>query len=866
MSSSAQGGPAVPSSSCDDQQAQAQAQQLLNVKVGKDKELAIRQTQLRELMKLYNAPDTRPGIREQIRQHLITLFVTTEFSPAERRMLELLFRVTPYTEGMGLDEEAYRSHVKKFIDDKCLVALTELLTIPKLFNLVVELFLTFFYGKSKVRMAIAAVSGGAHAIAAASAAIPLGKTSAQGIGLALNVMFRLFKLVTDPTAFFKEMDGGVVQELMSQIPGSDSAKHVCEYVIRTANGLVRATVTPLILANILSEAISKLFDCLSTLPPPAQGAAQPAAVPNAPVSILWRGGMYVIDGAVASAEHIRKHVTKIFQQGGVAQLGDPQNTYVHGILTYVLNTLTIMSGKIDAQAAIVSSPEEADRVKAMALFNALIPPNLRDALAEGNMRAAETEINMFLAALKDPVVKLCTQERVIPPEILSIIAPWTMGVGEITKELLEEFLRQFPPPHYAEVELSDTMRGEASQFEESERDATLDGDLEKLFRTAVPLTPAEVAIRQKSARSIFSLPAAGVAVVSHAAWSFYRNRIAPSCGKLLSEAHDLLHPGVSPSAVCSRGPLHETQVIMSGIRHIIEKQLRNEELSNEEAILLNSYLNIWSGDPNKLSYGQRTYKNGTTGKCWFLHLETTIYVLEDDIIKRARKPGPLGETKVEMAVRTAVELGRGCAAAANDSAMKVVSAVGGGIKAVMEFIDSDQAEDSDTTFTIMHGVGDEFNVIPASSGTNYVPGSPLGEAALNDAAADALMTVAVMDAANEAEDAGSSEIVEPIDNGNEDNPDPSRSVAGFMPNEPEGDVMSQSYDGSDDDNTPPSNGSGTKKQKTEGGKSRRKSRKNSKKTTRRNKGRKSSNTAKKSQQQRLRNSIRRRRSSRKGRK
>ena len=754
--SRARGGSDAPGSNCDDQQAQAQAQvvQLLNVKVGEDKELAIRQTQLLELMKLYNAPDTRPGIREQIRQHLITLFVTTEFSPGERRMLELLFRVTPYTEGMELDEEAYRGHVKKFIDDKCLVALTELLTIPKLFNLVVELFLTFFYGKSKVRMAIAAVSGGARAIAAGSAAVPLINTSAQGIGLALNVMFRLFKLVTDTTEFFKEMNGSIVGNLLSNIPGGDSARSVCEYVITTANDLVRETVTPLILANILSEVTARLFDFLSGLPPPPPEAQQPAAVPNAPVSIVWRGGAYVIDGAVASVAYIRNHVTKIFQQGGVAQLGDPRNAYVHGILTYVLNTLTIMSGNMDAQAARVSSPEDAASAKAMALFNALIPPNLRDALAEGNMRAAETEINMFLATLKDPVVKLCTQERVIPPEILSIIAPWTMGVGEITKELLEEFLRQFPAPHYAEVEVTDSAKALASDsFDLDERDATLDGDLEKLFYTAVPLTPAEVAIRQKSARSIFSLPAEGVAVVSHAAWTFYRNRIAPSCDKLFSEAHELLHPGVSPSAVCARGPLHETQVIMSGIRHIIEKQLKKEDLTNEEAILLNSYLNIWSGDPNKLSYGERTYKNGTTGNCWFLHLETTIYVLEDGIIKRARKPGPLGETKVDMAVRTAVELGRGCAAAAADSAMNVVSAVGGGISAVMKFINSGQAKDSDTTFTIMHGGGDEFIVIPVRSDTNYVPGRPLGGAALNDAAADALMTAAVMDAAGSAAEA-----------------------------------------------------------------------------------------------------------------
>ena len=113
----------------------------------------------------------------------------------------------------------------------------------------------------------------------------------------------------------------------------------------------------------------------------------------------------------------------------------------------------------------------------------------------------------------------------------------------------------------------------------------------------------------------------------------------------------------------------------------------------------------------------------------------------------------------------------------------------------------------------------------------------------------------------------------------------SRSVAGFMPDEPLGHAIEQGLISGQPVVTEISAALAAQQQEPvrasstslkrgpypddtdrKGGKSRRKSHKNSKKTTRRNKGRKSSNTAKKSQQQRARNSIRRRHSSRKGRK
>jgi hypothetical protein len=74
------------------------------------------------------------------------------------RMLVRLFKVTEFdsiTPRGALTQEVYDELVDNFIKRKCLVALTELLSLPRIFQLVFELFLHFYYKKSKVRILIA---------------------------------------------------------------------------------------------------------------------------------------------------------------------------------------------------------------------------------------------------------------------------------------------------------------------------------------------------------------------------------------------------------------------------------------------------------------------------------------------------------------------------------------------------------------------------------------------------------------------------------------------------------------------------------------------------------------------------------------
>lgn len=804
--SSAQGGQAAPSSNCAGQQAQVhQVYQLLQEKF--DDELKEHQEQLRELMTLYNQPHTTPTIRDQIHRHLIRLFVTPGLAVIDRLRLKMLFSVSPFTQDQGLTEAEYDRHVQNFIDNKCLKALTELLTLPKLFNLVFELFLNFFYGKSKVRMAIAALNGSAHLVAAVSAAVPIVKTSVQSTGVALNIMFYLFQFVNNPTDFLKEMEmeRGVVQDLLKSIPFGDVALSAFSYVVDAVGKVAQAAITPLVLTNIVSEAILMLLEYVSGLPAPAApAAAQPAAAPNAPVSLVWRGGQWMLTGVGASIAYIRQHITQSFNPS-VARLSAPENAYKHRLITCMLNNLTLMSDSLNTQAGVAFTQEEADGVRATVAFNALLPSNYRLALEEGNMDDAYTERLMFLAALKMPVAKLCSQREEIDVPTLNIIAPWVRGIGEITADLLTAFVKQLPLPRYVNVPLSDSMEAAASQDDNTDtRDLKVQADLAKWLNTNKPLTPVEQAKKIKAGITFFGAPAAVTSTVVSAALRFYDYYLAPPCRTMFNQAHSFLDPGVRPNAVCRLGPLHPNKVIMSGVEHIVQKQLREEKLSNDEAILLNSYLNIWSGDPNKLSYGKRKYKDGTTGYCWFLHLGTTIYVIKDDEIKRDQPNHVFDDSMFGRAVRIVGDFAGSCSAAAADSAMSGASAVAntglGWYNAVMKSLGSSDAPDDNA-----------FSVKLSRSGFNVVPLKSVPQAAalpvpdLHD------------DAAARAVDAG-------------------------------GEMRAP------------------KKPKNEGGKSRRKSRKNSKKTTRRNKGSKSSNTAKKSQQQRARNSIRRRRSSRKGRK
>jgi hypothetical protein len=891
---------------------QAELNQLLEVKV--DSELREHQKQLRELMKWYKTLDTQPGKIEEFRRRAIELFVSPGLAVIDRGMLKELFSVSPFTESPRLSQDDYERHVINFINNKCLVALAELLTIPKLFMLVCELFLNFFYGKSNVRMAIAAINGGAHLGAAVGAAVPLVNTSVEGAGAALNIMFHLIQFVNDPAKFMIEMEGGSVQGLFDLIPGSDSAKAACLYVFNTVREIGAAALTTAILVNIVSEAILWSFEYVSVLPAPPAGAqhaaaqpagaqhaaaqpagaqhaaaqhaaaqpaaaqhaaAQPAAAPNGLVRLVWGGGRWMLNGVGGSIAYIRRHIARICNPS-VARLGPPANAYERRLFTCILNNLTRMSAAFNDQAEVAFGQEEANRIRATEVFNALVPSNYRRALKEGNVDAAYTESLLFLATLKDPVFQLCSQQPDIDDDTLRIIAPWVLGVREVTESRLKAFVAQLPLPHHEAVDLDDSMKGEASQEEVGVRDEKIQADFEKWLSINHPLTPEERAKKIKAGMTFFGAPAAFTAMVVRAAQGFYDNYLAQPCGTMFREFSSTLDPGVSHNAVCRLGPLHPNKVIMSGVEHIVQKQISGKELTKDEAILLNSYLNLWSGDPNMLSYGKRRYRDGRTEYCWFVYLGTTCYVLVDGQIERAHPNEVFDDSMFGRAVRIVGDLADSCSAAAADSVMSGASAVANtglslyrAAKDSLAYSLASGAAADDNTF-MLAGPGGEFTAVQLTS----VPlAAALPVSDLHDAAVDAVVAVAVRDAkqglaaaaarGGDEEDAAAAAA--------ERKRQEDAAAAAAERKRQEDAVRRGALADLNDHSLDRTNSAGKKSRFTgppdsQGGKSRRKSRKNSKKTTRRNKGRKSSKTAKKCQQQRARNSIRRRRSSRKLRK
>jgi hypothetical protein len=608
----------------------------------------------------------------------------------------------------------------------------------------------------------------------------------------------------------------------------------------------------------------------------------------------------MLNGVGASIAYIRQHITKLFNPA-VARLGEPANAYEHRLFTCMLNNLTLMSDNLNTQARVAFSQADADRVRATEVFKALVPSNYRRALEEGDAEAAYTERLMFLATLKGPVFQLCSKPIAIDQHTLSIIAPWVVGVGEITEKRLEDFVAQLPFPHYVEVEMPESMEGVASQTDPQVRDRQIQADFAKSLTTHEPLTPEDVEEQRRVGISFFGAPPAVARIAVRAARGFYDKYVAPPCSTMFSEFSSALHPGVRPNAVCRLGPLHPKKVIMSGVEHIVQKQISGTKLTNDEAILLNSYLNLWSGDPNMLSYGLRTYKDGRTEYCWFVYLGTTCYVLVDGQIERAHPNEVFDESTFGRAVRIVGDIAADCYAAAADRFVTSATAVADSgkrcISAVMSLV-ADDAEDDDNTFMLQAGPGGEFIAVPIPSPPQA---AELTVRALHDAAADAEVAVAVMDANENSNLAslftGSSQAnqgwaatneVDPASSGGEapmvvDEQDVP-SAAAAVTAQPQEQVMAdagadaaqlrtqrianakvtlervKSFDAELDKGN--KGNKGNKGHDMHGGKSR----KNSKKTTRRNKGRKSSNTAKKSQQQRARNSIRRRRSSRKGRK
>ena len=839
-----------------------------------DDEVMAQNKRFRELIRLYKQQQESkdPTSLERIRRELIQLFVAPGMSNIEMRMLIRLFKVTEFSSVLGIDKARYDVLVENFIKNKCLVALTELLSIPRIFQLVFDLFLHFYYRKSKVRMAIAATYLGAKGTVVTFLGLPFVTLVAEGSSIMFQIMVFLFQFVNNPQELLRQLDGsfigGVVHNLLSVLP--DHVRIIARTQLNTLLQIVRDNMfQPWIIVAAIAEVLMKLIDYLQDPgnQPAIAAAAAPAAAP-APGGVVgniqyyvWRGGVWVYSIALTNLEQIKHNLTTML---GAAQLGEKERSNIIRLCNFALNGATVASNMLDAQAGVAFNPEQVRNIKRDAVFKALFGSNLHVALEKEDPKSVETEVDMLCASIKPRVLELCAVNVVISPDDQLRIAGDFFNAG-LTQEALHAYVMQLPFPRHVDIaphsQGSDMAQYTQSQDQE-QRIRTLTDDMLKVLVKSEPLNQQEKRLKEEAIKSFFGGTTHMFSSAARAAAGLCSALFAPAADAFDRYKESAFVRGRDPTTIIP-GPLLLTHVILSRVAYITHKQKAGEPLTLEEQIVLNSFLRTWAHDPNAVTY--HNVSDGT-GR-WFVNIGSAVFCIRDDKVRIDQTlldnhPDIYGDVVALPEAVTQVAKLLSCGV---DTSKKVV---GGWIDGALNWFAENPEEavmksggvDPDAEAAIDKGEAKaKSETAAAAGGGGGKVSDPLADKQvdkeINAGAAVADVLAVYADAAGAAAEAADADEAQ------------RQADAAAAQRQAEAQRVADAAAEAQRQAAAPR---ATKRLgppiERSGGKSRRKSHKNAKKTTRRGKGRKSSQKDKKTHQIRARRSKRTRRSSRKGRK
>jgi hypothetical protein len=606
-----------------------------------DHEVLRQNNRLRELIRLYQdqqvAVQDDPDVLVQTRRTLIEQFIVPGFAHIEMRMLVCLFKVTEFESiphPGDLKKDEYNRLVEIFIKRKCLVALTELLSLPRIFQLVFELFLHFYYKKSKVRILIAGTYASSKIVKSVFQGYPIASLTLTGCGVTFQIMVRLFQFVHNPQDFIAELDGSTVGNLLKLVPGNAQISNLITVVRDYAK-------QPLVLAAGISEILMRLIEYIqdpmiqhdldADLNAAAAGPAGPAGpapgglVENAKYYVMM-GGQYVYRCALGNLQQIRKNLSTI---AGHAELGPAENSYMRRLCDTAVNGIIFMSDTFDQQADRAFTPQQKNKIKAIESINALLPTKLRNALAAGDEESAYTEISMLCVSIAHRVRKLCDEEPAITEKQQNLIASDFFNSG-FTIDVLDAYVKALPFPKFEDVELSESLDVAMSDSPLETRIYSLRGDMQKVLQTSKPLDPKE----EQLAAANKNLLGWGISAVSSTikgGVAFCMDTVVAPAASIFQDYKHTFVAGRDPASITvSRLPIE--RVILSRVLHLVQKQKNDKGLTNEEKIVLNSFLRTWAHDPNAVSYHDFKMPNGTTEKRWFLNLGSLVCCFREGVV------------------------------------------------------------------------------------------------------------------------------------------------------------------------------------------------------------------------------------------
>jgi hypothetical protein len=153
-----------------------------------------------------------PGVIDGIRTNLIAQFADLEQHPQVKDVLSGVFGVVPYNEEAmpHLRNQAnYDTKVDIFIKN-CFNDLIDKLPLARIFQMVLELAISFYYGNSVFRLAGAAAFGGVEIYTTYIGAEPFINLGKSGCSLLLGSLVTSSRVIMDPAAFMVEFRGSVI--------------------------------------------------------------------------------------------------------------------------------------------------------------------------------------------------------------------------------------------------------------------------------------------------------------------------------------------------------------------------------------------------------------------------------------------------------------------------------------------------------------------------------------------------------------------------------------------------------------------------------------------------------------------------------
>ena len=625
-----------------------EAQALLVQVQGVDDAEVLRQNQrLRELIELYRghqeAVQDGPGGLDRIRTELIQQFIVPGLSHIDMRMLVCLFKVDEFdsTNPKGLSLQEYNRLVDNFIKNKCLVALTELLSLPRIFQFVFELFLHFYYGKSKVRILIAATYASSKTIAAIFLAKPIARLTLPGCGITFQIMVYLFQFVNNPDKLIAELNGSTVGNLLKHVVPVGVKETISELFAVLRNNATQ----PLVLAAAISEILMYLIEYIQDPRIQAELAAAAAAAAPAPAGAaaggapggfvgnaqyyVMMGGKYVYRCGQSNIQKIRGNLSSML---GPAQLGSAEDSHMRRLCNTAVNGIIFMSDTFDQQADRAFTPDQKNKIKAIESINALLPSKLRNALEAGDEASAYTEISMLCMSIAPRVRVFCPFEPAITEDQVNLIASGFFNSG-FTKEVLDAYVEKMPFPRFEDVEITESMKPGAPESQTiSQQLFTLEPDMVIVLQNSEPLTPDEVKLKKRAIKGLLGWGISTVSSTIKGGVSFCMDTVLAPAASIFEDYKHTFVAGRDPASI-TVSPLPLERVILSRVLHLVQKQKNAERLTNDEKIVLNSFLRTWAHDPDAVRYHDFKMSNGEIEKRWFLNLGSLVCCFREGVVQ-----------------------------------------------------------------------------------------------------------------------------------------------------------------------------------------------------------------------------------------